>query len=148
MRNTAIYVILVLLCTTIIFSFLQSCTSSRSSYNSRSRDIGSAALKGFVAGMRGMLEGKAESRKERQLQNVIISNSIKGLGAPNKVVSDNQHIIYYWEKLTIGIVIQHLGTPNGVRTSNEYNITLYRWGSYVFSDTPDFQGVMCIKKIE
>lgn len=40
------------------------CASSRSPYRSRNTDIGSAALKGFVAGTRGMLEGRAEARKK------------------------------------------------------------------------------------
>ena len=97
------------------------CASSRSPYRSRNTDIGSAALKGFVAGTRGLLEGRAEARKKRQLRDALISDSIRTLGAPDKVLSDSGSIVYYWENLTIGVVIQHLGTPDGTKSDKPDN---------------------------
>ena len=132
----------------IVFAFVMffGCAASQSTQYSHGRHIGSDVLKGFVAGTKGMLEGRAETRKKRQQQNAIISNSIKQLGSPDTVMPYNEYIVYYWSKISIGMVIQHLGIPDAV--SSDPDVSLYRWGSYIFSDKRGFYGVICLQKIE
>ena len=90
-----------------------------------------------------MLEASEAARKADQRRNAIIRESIKKLPPPDKAFPYNGYHIYHWIKTPIGIVIKNLGTPDSIRNIDD-GITIYRWGSYVFSDKVGFKGVICI----
>ena len=80
-------------------------------------DISQTFLEDFASSLRAMLETSEAARKADQRRNAT--------------------------KTPIGIVIKNLGTPDSIRNIDD-GITIYRWGSYVFSDKVGFKGVICI----
>ncbi len=106
-------------------------------------NISQTFLKDFTSSLRAMLEESEAARKAHQQRNAVIRESIKNLPPPDKAFPYNGYHVYHWTKTPIGIVIKNLGTPDSMKNIND-GITIYRWGSYVFSDKVGFDGVICI----
>ena len=106
-------------------------------------NISQTFLEDFASSLRAMLEASEAARKANQRRNAVIRENIKSLPPPDKAFPYNGYHVYHWTKTSIGIVIKNLGTPDSISNIDD-GITIYRWGSYVFSDKVGVEGVICI----
>ncbi len=107
------------------------------------------AAKGARIAMEAQLEAEKEIQKQRRQRNAIlrqrdaiIRSRIQLLGAPVIVEPspDGKYIGYVWDQITLGKVIQVLGTPD--KSYQQEGITAYRWGSYFFARHPEIEDVI------